>query len=77
MTTTSSASFDMKTHFSNRAVPPVTAEQLRSVGVDPSDLWWSPTFNTWAFAGDLVVRFPYSSTGHILTELGLTPDPRA
>ena len=64
--------------FSNRAVPPVTADQLRSVGVDPSDLWWSPTFNTWVFCGETCRRCNQGrvipmSTGQILSFLGLTP----
>jgi len=67
----------MKTHFSNRAVPPVTAEQLRSVGVNPSDLWWSPTFHSWMFCGPLAAQNPYATTGATLAALGLTPDPRA
>ena len=67
----------MKTHFSNVAQPPVTPEQLRSVGVDPRDLYWSGTFRSWRFAGEIAVQNPYATTGAILTELGLTPDPRA
>ena len=67
----------MKTHFNNRAVPPVTPEQLRSVGVDPDDLWWSPTFRSWVFCGPIVQHHPYSSTGMILNILGLTPNPDA
>ncbi|NBT76630.1 MAG: hypothetical protein EBT15_11840 [Betaproteobacteria bacterium] len=67
----------MKTHFSNRAVPPVTAEQLRSVGVDPSDLWWSPTFHSWMFCGPLAAQNPYATTGATLAKLGLTPNPDA
>lgn len=70
----------MKTHFRNYAIPPVTAEQLRSVGVDPSDLWFSPTFRTWVFCGDTCQRFSGAvslSTGHIIKALGLTPNPEA
>lgn len=66
----------MKTHFNNRAIPPVTAEQLRSVGVNPTDLWWSPTFRTWVFAGATCVRYPYS-TGGVLAALNLTANPEA
>ena len=61
----------MKTHFTNRAVPPVTAAQLRSVGVDPSHLYWSGTFQSWMFRG------PLANTGATLARLGLTPDPEA
>ena len=67
----------MQTHFTNRAVPPVTADQLRSVGVDPDQLWWSPTFRSWVFCGPIVVAHPYSSTGMIIYALGLTPNPAA
>jgi len=67
----------MKTHFSNRAVHPVTADQLRSVGVCPSDLWWSPTFRCWVFCGPLAVQYPYATTGAILARLGLAPHPDA
>lgn len=63
--------------FRNPYIKPATDEQLRSVGVDPSDLWWSPTFHSWVFSGDLAVRFPYSSTERILTEIGLTPNSDA
>lgn len=68
---------EIKNHFRNRLIPPLTAAQLQSVGVDPTDLWFSPTFNEWAFAGPLCVRFPYSSTGSIIQALGLTPNPEA
>jgi len=67
----------MKTHFRNYSVPPVTAEQLRSVGVDPSDLYWSPTFNSWCLCGPVIVALPYHTTGQLLHELGLTPNPEA
>jgi hypothetical protein len=67
----------MKTHFRNPAFAPVTPDQLRSVGVDPTDLYWSDTFRSWCFAGVTASRSPYFSTGQILHELGLTPDPRA
>ncbi|MFZ9656967.1 MAG: hypothetical protein ACO29V_15030 [Limnohabitans sp.] len=67
----------MKTHFHDPAIAPVTPEQLRSVGVDPTDLYWSGTFRSWRFAGATASRSPYFSTGQILHELGLTPDPRA
>lgn len=66
-----------QTHFNNRSIPPVTADQLRSVGVDPDHLWWSPTFRTWVFCGPLVQKHPYSSTGMIIYALGLTPNPEA
>lgn len=67
----------MKTHFSNRAVPPVTAAQLRSVGVDPSHLYWSGTFQSWMFCGPLAAERPYATTGATLARLGLTPHPEA
>ena len=67
----------MKTHFTNRSIPPVTADQLRSVGVNPSDLWWSPTFQSWGFCGATCVRHPYGTTGAIIAALGLTPNPEA
>lgn len=67
----------MKTHFREIAFKPVTAEQLRSVGVDPKDLYWSGTFRCWRFCGDLAVKHPYATTGATLARLGLTPDPRA
>lgn len=67
----------MKTHFSNRAVPPVTAAQLCAVGVCPSDLYWSGTFHSWVFCGPLAVQYPYATTGAILARLGLTPHPDA
>lgn len=67
----------MKTHFNNRAISPLSPHQLQSVGVDPSDLWWSPTFRTWVFSGPLAQQHPYSSTGHIIATLGLTPNPEA
>jgi hypothetical protein len=67
----------MQTHFRNPATPPVSPDQLRSVGVDPTDLYWSGTFRSWRFAGATASRSPYFSTGQILHELGLTPDPRA
>lgn len=67
----------MKTHFKNQAIPPVTAAELESVGVAPTDLWFSPTFRSWVFAGRTCLRFPYHTTGAILAELGLTPNPEA
>lgn len=67
----------MKTHFRDVFFPPVTAEQLASVGINRSDLYWSATFRCWRFCGDLAVKHPYATTGQILTLLGLTPDPRA
>jgi len=67
----------MQTHFNNVFQPPVTPEQLRSVGVDPTDLYWSGTFRSWRFAGETASRSPYFSTGQILHELGLTPHPDA
>lgn len=67
----------MKTHFNNRSIPPLTAEQLQSVGLDPDDLWWSPTFQTWVFAGPIVLQYPYTTTGDLICKLGLTPNPQA
>lgn len=67
----------MQTHFRDPAVPPVTADQLRTAGVDPTDLYWSGTFNCWRFAGEIAIRSPYFSTGQILHELGLTPNLEA
>jgi hypothetical protein len=67
----------MKTHFKNPYRPPVSADQLRSAGVDPSDLYWSGTFRCWCFAGPLVVEHPYSTTGALLQLLQLTPHPEA
>ena len=67
----------MKTHFHNFSIPPVTAEQLRSVGVDPSYLYWSPTFNSWCLSGPVIVANPYHTTGALLHKLGLTPNPEA
>lgn len=67
----------MKTHFNNRSIPPVTAEQLQSVGVDPADLWFSPTFRTWCFGGRTGLFHAYKTTGHIIQALGLTPNPEA
>lgn len=67
----------MQTHFRNPAIPPVTAEQLRSVGVDPSDLYWSGDFRTWRLSGPVALASPYFTTGQILHELGLTPNPLA
>ena len=67
----------MKTHFREIAFPPVTPEQLRSVGVDPTDLYWSGTFHCWRFAGETCRRSPYFTTGQMLHELGLTPHPDA
>lgn len=75
--TTSSAFSDMKTHFHEIAFPPVTPEQLRSVGVDPKDLYWSATFRSWRFCGPLAAAYPYATTGATIARLGLTPDPRA
>ena len=77
MTTTSSASTDVQTHFREVAFPPVTAEQLASVGIDRSDLYWSATFRCWRFCGATAAASPYFTTGQILHELGLSPDPRA
>jgi hypothetical protein len=67
----------VKTHFNNYATPPVTAEQLAAIGVNPDDLWFSPTFRTWVFCGDTCRRFPFATTGGILQKLGLTPNPDA
>lgn len=67
----------MKTHFREIAFKPVTAEQLRSVGVDPKDLYWSATFRSWCFCGSLAAAYPYATTGAILARLGLTPHPDA
>ena len=67
----------MQTHFRNRFIPPVTADQLRSVGVDPSDLYWSADFSSWRISGPTAVASPYFTTGQILHELGLTPNPAA
>lgn len=67
----------MQTHFSNPRIAPVTAEQLQSVGIDPTELWFSPTFRSWVFCGATCQRFPYRTTGGILASLGLTPDPEA
>jgi hypothetical protein len=67
----------MKTHFSNYSIPPVTAAQLESVGVNPSDLWFSPTFQTWVFCGKTCEHFQYHSTGSVLAQLGLVPNPEA
>ena len=67
----------MKHSFRNRSIPPVTADQLQSVGIDSADLWFSPTFHQWVFAGQLAIQFPYSSTGHKLACLGLIVNPEA
>lgn len=67
----------MKTHFRDPAVPPVTAAQLRAVGIDPSDLYWSGDFCCWRLSGPVALASPYFTTGQILHELGLSPDPRA
>ena len=67
----------MKTHFRNRQVPPVTCAQLVSVSVSPDDLFWSPTFHSWVFCGPLIIEFPYSTTGALLAQLNLTPNPEA
>lgn len=67
----------MKTHFNNRSIPPVTAEQLQSVGVNPADLWFSPTFLTWCFGGRTGLIYAYKTTGAIIQALGLTPNPEA
>ena len=67
----------MQTHFSNRQIPPVTAMQLLSVSVNPDDLFWSPTFNSWVFCGPLIIEFPYFTTGALLAKLNLTPTPGA
>lgn len=63
--------------FRNPYIPPVTAEQLRSVGIDPSDLYWSADFRCWRFSGELAVRFPYRPAEQILIKLGLVPNPDA
>jgi hypothetical protein len=67
----------MKTHFSNRAIPPVTPQQLKAVGVDPESLWFSPTFRAWTFCGELARQRPYATTGQLLSELGLEVNPNA
>jgi hypothetical protein len=67
----------MQTHFNNVFQPPVTPEQLRSVGVDPTHLYWSPTFHSWMFCGPLAAQYPYATTGATLARLGLTPHPNA
>ena len=63
----------MKTHFRNFQIPPVTAEELVSVGVNPKDLWFSHTFMSWQFCGETCVRYPYHTTGAIIAALGLAP----
>lgn len=63
--------------FRNPSIPPVTAEQLRSVGIDPSDLYWSADFRCWRLSGPVALASPYFTTGQILHELGLTPNPAA
>jgi hypothetical protein len=67
----------MKTHFRNPSIPPVTAAQLTSVGINPADLWFSQTFSSWQFCGHTCVRYPYHTTGAIIKLLGLTPNPEA
>jgi hypothetical protein len=64
-----------KTHFRNRQIPPVTAQQLRSVGKDPDCLYWSPDFCCWRLSGDWIR--PYATTGRLLAELGLSINPEA
>ena len=64
----------MKTHFRNRQIPPVTAQELVSVGVNPEDLWFSPTFNCWVFSGATCANYPHlMTTGAIIRALGLAP----
>lgn len=65
----------MKTHFTNRAIPPVTPQQLKTVGKDPECLYWSPTFHCWSLSGDWIR--PYATVGRLLTELGLQINPEA
>jgi len=65
----------MRTHFNNPRIAPVTAQQLQSVGIDPTDLWFSYPFRIWVFSGATRRRFRYSTTGGILASLGLTPNP--
>jgi hypothetical protein len=67
----------VKTHFRNPAIPPVTPAQLRAVGQDPTDLWFSPTFRSWVFGGALARANPYRTTGAHLAALHLTPNPDA
>jgi hypothetical protein len=67
----------MKTHFKNPHVAPVTATQLERAGVDPSDFYWSGTFQAWRFCGAVCLRFPYQTTGAILAALNITPNPQA
>ena len=67
----------MITHFRNIAFRPLSDEQCRSAGIDPSDLYWSATFRCWRFCGATAAASPYFTTGQIIHELGLTPDPRA
>lgn len=67
----------MQTHFRNPSIPPVSADQLRAAGVDPSDLYWSADFRSWRISGPTAVASPYCTTGQILHELGLTPNPAA
>ena len=59
--------------FKNQQQPPVTQDQLRSVGVDPDCLYWSPTFHCWCLSGDWVR--PYATTARLLDELGLDVHP--
>ncbi len=65
------------THFRCIAFRPLSDEQLQSVGIDPSDLYWSATFSCWRFCGETSRNTPYFTTGQIIHELGLTPDPRS
>lgn len=67
----------MKHNFTNPTVPPLTPEQLRSVGIHPDNLWFSPTFLCWQFAGLIAVQHPYKTTGQIIKLFGLTPNPDA
>lgn len=67
----------MQTHFRNRQVPPVTSTQLASVSIDPKELYWSPIFYGWRFCGSLSTKFKHYSTGAILAELNLIPNPEA
>ena len=52
-------------------IKPVTDENLRSVGLDPADLYWSGTFHRWCLAGKWATSRPYRTTESLLAELGL------
>lgn len=67
----------MKHYFKNPLIAPTTPDQLRAKGVDPDDLWFSNTFQTWVFSGATACRFPYHTTGRILSALNITPNPEA